>query len=385
MSFHKEHILKLSNSEEEYKLIMVVENNDNKISFDIYNIKNPTKESYNLKMTKDKLTSLDNYFRIFDNIIDCANNISDILKNSTPKLTKESDKMILSFTLFLPGQDKRDIKLYLDKKFDINNIINGLIEEINILKTKVNDLEISLNKKDKMYEAIKCNYDELKNDYDLKFEQFNVQLANMKSLLPKKNDSDKNINPNLKSFSDQCKENSNETSTILNNNLELNILSNKIRLLYPGKNVIYNLLYRKTRDSDNISIFHSKCDKIRGTLLIIQTSKGYKIGGYTNETWQGNNVSKKDNTAFVFNLNYNKVYDIKKDAEAIYCSPNFGPIFSGINAPSLLINDNYNIKGGETTTARNYNYNGLTDDYELSGGEKIFKIKELEVWKVTLV
>ena len=385
MSFHKEHILKLSNSEEEYKLIMVVENNDNKISFDIYNIKNPTKESYNLKMTKDKLTSLDNYFRIFDNIIDCANNISDILKNSTPKLTKESDKMILSFTLFLPGQDKRDIKLYLDKKFDINNIINGLIEEINILKTKVNDLEISLNKKDKMYEAIKCNYDELKNDYDLKFEQFNVQLANMKSLLPKKNDSDKNINPNLKSFSDQCKENSNETSTILNNNLELNILSNKIRLLYPGKNVIYNLLYRKTRDSDNISIFHSKCDKIRGTLLIIQTSKGYKIGGYTNETWQGNNVSKKDNTAFVFNLNYNKVYDIKKDADAIYCSPNFGPIFSGINAPSLLINDNYNIKGGETTTARNYNYNGLTDDYELSGGEKIFKIKELEVWKVTLV
>ena len=385
MSFHKEHILKLSNSEEEYKLIMVVENNDNKIIFDIYNIKNPTKESYNLKMTKDKLTSLDNYFRIFDNIIDCANNISDILKNSTPKLTKESDKMILSFTLFLPGQDKRDIKLYLDKKFDINNIINGLIEEINILKTKVNDLEISLNKKDKMYEAIKCNYDELKNDYDLKFEQFNVQLANMKSLLPKKNDYDKNINPNLKSFSDQCKENSNETSTILNNNLELNILSNKIRLLYPGKNVIYNLLYRKTRDSDNISIFHSKCDKIRGTLLIIQTSKGYKIGGYTNETWQGNNVSKKDNTAFVFNLNYNKVYDIKKDAEAIYCSPNFGPIFSGINAPSLLINDNYNIKGGETTTARNYNYNGLTDDYELSGGEKIFKIKELEVWKVTLV
>ena len=385
MSFHKEHILKLSNSEEEYKLIIVVENNENKIIFDIYNIKNPTKESYNLKMTKDKLTSLDNYFRIFDNIIDCANNISDILKNSTPKLTKESDKMILSFTLFLPGQDKRDIKLYLDKKFDINNIINGLIEEINILKTKVNDLEISLNKKDKMYEAIKCNYDELKNDYDLKFEQFNVQLANMKSLLPKKNDYDKNINPNLKSFSDQCKENSNETSTILNNNLELNILSNKIRLLYPGKNVIYNLLYRKTRDSDNISIFHSKCDKIRGTLLIIQTSKGYKIGGYTNETWQGNNVSKKDNTAFVFNLNYNKVYDIKKDAEAIYCSPNFGPIFSGINAPSLLINDNYNIKGGETTTARNYNYNGLTDDYELSGGEKIFKIKELEVWKVTLV
>ena len=51
----------------------------------------------------------------------------------------------------------------------------------------------------------------------------------------------------------------------------------------------------------------------------------------------------------------------------------------------MLINDNYNIKGGESTTAKNYNYNGFTDDYELSGGEKVFKIKELEVWKVTLV
>ena len=238
-------------------------------------MKNPTKECYNLKMSKDELTHLNNYFRIFDNIIDCAYNISNILKDSTPKLTKESDKLALSFTIFMPGQDKRDIKLYLDKKsFDINNIIQGLNEEINKLKTKVSDLEISLNKKDKMYEALKCNFDELKKDYDMKFEQFNVQLTNMKSLLPKNNDSDKNINPNLKTFSQQCKENNDEISTIINNNLELNILSNKIRLLYPGKNVIYNLLYRKSRDTDKAKVFHSKCDKIKGTLIIIKTSRG---------------------------------------------------------------------------------------------------------------
>ena len=388
MSFHKEHILKLSNSEEEYKLIIIVENNDNKIQFNIKNIKNPNTDNYYLKMTKDELTSLDNYFRIFDNIIDCALNISNILKDSTPKLTKEHDKMILGFTIFMPGQDKRDIKLDLDKKsFDIYNVIDQLNKEINKLKTKVNDLEISINKKDTMYDALKCNYDDLKKDYDLKMEQFKVELTNIKSLLPKNNNSDNNSNSNplLKTFDEQCRDNKDELSTIINNNLELNILSNKIRLLYPGKNVIYNLLYRKTRDSDNASIFHSKCDKIKGTLLIIHTNKGYKIGGYTNESWEGDNISKKDNTAFIFNLNYNKIYNIKKDADAIYCSPNFGPIFSGLNAPSLLINDNYNIKGGESTTATNSNYNGFTMDYEISGGERIFKIKELEIWKVTLV
>ena len=238
-----------------------------------------------------------------------------------------------------------------------------------------------------MYDVLKCNYDVLKKDYDLKMEQLDVELTNIKSLLPKDNNSDNNNNSNpfLKTFDEQCRENKDERSTIINNSLELNIISNKIRLLYPGKNVIYNLLYRKTRDSDNASIFHSKCDKIKGTLLIIHTNKGYKIGGYTNESWEGINIPKKDNAAFIFNLNYNKIYDLKKDADAIYCSPNFGPIFSGVNAPSLLINDNFNIKGGESTTAINSNYNGFTEDYEISGGERVFKIKELEIWKVTLV
>ena len=39
MSFHKEHILKLSNSEEEYKLIIIVENNDNNIQFNVKTLK----------------------------------------------------------------------------------------------------------------------------------------------------------------------------------------------------------------------------------------------------------------------------------------------------------------------------------------------------------
>ena len=141
----------------------------------------------------------------------------------------------------MPGQDKRDIRIYLDKKsFDIYNVINELNEEISKLKTKVNDLEISINKKDKMYDALKCNYDDLKKDYDLKMEQFNVELTNIKSLLPKNNNSGNNNNSNqfLKTFDEQCRENKDEASTIINNILELNILSNKIRQLYPGKNVI---------------------------------------------------------------------------------------------------------------------------------------------------
>jgi hypothetical protein len=154
-------------------------------------------------------------------------------------------------------------------------------------------------------------------------EQFETELINIKSQLPQQNYMNNNINqnPNLRSSQEILEQNKNESSTIINNNLELNLLSNKIRQLYPGKNVIYNLLYRKSRDTDKAKVFHSKCDKIKGTLIIIKTSKGYKIGGYTNETWEGNNAYKFDNTAFLFSLNYNKIYDIKNNKFAIYCSP----------------------------------------------------------------
>lgn len=144
-------------------------------------------------------------------------------------------------------------------------------------------------------------------------------------------------------------------------------------------------MYRKSRDSDKALAFHSKCDKIRGTLIIIKTEEGLKFGGYTNETWEGNNITKTDNTAFIFSLNNNKDYDIKNNVNAIFCSPNFGPCFCGNNNPTLLVNDDSNKRGGSCCKAFDSNYNRYLDDYEINNGKKDFKIAELEVFKVTIV
>ena len=105
-------------------------------------------------------------------------------------------------------------------------------------------------------------------------------------------------------------------------------------------------MYKKSRDSDKAYAFHSKYDKIRGILILIKTENGLKFGGYTNETWEGNNIFKRDNTAFIFSLNNNKGYDIKNDLDAIYCSPSLGLCFCGNNNPTLLINDDSDTKGG---------------------------------------
>ena len=150
---------------------------------------------------------------------------------------------------------------------------------------------------------------------------------------------------------------------------------------YQNKNVKYYLLYRKSRDSDNAFYFHAKCDKIKGTLVIIETEDNLRIGGYTSETWEGNNISKKDNTAFIFSLNNNKGHNVKNNLDAIYCNPFFGPCFCGNSTPTLLISNNCDENGGECCKAIDSNYDGYIYDYEINNERKNFKIKEYEVFE----
>jgi len=173
MSFHKEHIIKLSNSDKEYKLTIKLEENENFIQFHLNSVQNSSREYYYLKMTLDEFVPLNRYFLMFEKIEELANNISNIIRDCIPKLKKEQNGMSLSFDIFIPGQNKREIKLFLEEKpFEAISIIDELKNEINKLKAKINDLEISVNRKDAMYDALKCKYDNLKENFDTRMEQF---------------------------------------------------------------------------------------------------------------------------------------------------------------------------------------------------------------------
>ena len=74
-----------------------------------------------------------------------------------------------------------------------------------------------------------------------------------------------------------------------------------------------------------------------------------------------------------------KIYDIIPGEDAIGCYPKFGPIFMGCQ---IRINDNAFIKGG-TTFEKGMNFN-TEEDYELNGGERVFKIKDIEVYEVII-
>ena len=359
--FYRQDILKLANSEKEYKLIMKIDNDDNFLQFLLSSKENPMTENYKTKITLEEFKLLSSFFKIFDSLIECANSLSNIIKDSNPKLLIRKNEAVLKINIFIPGDKSKEIEIILTKEInDTNNIINSLIEEITKLKSNMKDMQLLLNEKDKTITEIKQKCEQLEKSHDILKEKQKKDITNMKSF----------FHP------------FNQESSILKSPIELTFLSNKFRLINPNKSVKFYLIYRKSRESDNAFYFHSRCDKIKGTLVLIETEDNLRIGGYTSESWEGNNISKKDSTAFIYSLNNNKGYNIKNNLNSIYCHPNYGPCFCGNTSATLIIYDNCDTRGGECCKAIDSNYDGYIYDYEINGGKKAFKIKEYEVFEV---
>lgn len=141
MSFHKEHFIKLANSDKEYRLIMKVENDD-RLEFNLANKQNNLDENYSTKISLAELKVLNSFFKMFDSITDCAETLSNIIRDSNPRLLLQSKFASIFISLFLPGQQAKEIEISLTKQA---LELNSLFQEINILKSKINDLEIKLN------------------------------------------------------------------------------------------------------------------------------------------------------------------------------------------------------------------------------------------------
>ena len=165
------------------------------------------------------------------------------------------------------------------------------------------------------------------------------------------------------------------TGNILKSQNELDMLIHKINKY--NQNIKFNLIYKATVDSDKAIAFHNNCDKAGSSVVLIETTKGKRFGGFTRCSWEGDCINKKDNDAFVFSLDKMMTYDIISGKDAIGCYPDFGPVFFGCQ---IRVYDNAFIQGG-TTFQKGVNYQTL-EDYELSGGEKAYGIKEIEVYEV---
>jgi hypothetical protein len=147
-----------------------------------------------------------------------------------------------------------------------------------------------------------------------------------------------------------------------------------------SKGVKFSLVYKAFDMGDKASIFHEKCDKLKMSLVLIETDKDVRFGGFTRRSWEGNCIKKTDNNAFVFSLDNNTIYDVIKNEPAIGCYPKFGPVFFGCQ---IRIYDECFTEGG-TTCRKGLNYR-TKKDFELNHGKQNYLIKDIEVYNIETV
>ena len=229
-------------------------------------------------------------------------------------------------------------KIIKNKSKNIQDTIESLINEVSKLNERISSLE-----------------------------KENKNISSKLSIL------EKYLTPQI---NDQIKLKQKILSDIITNISELDIINK--RLLRQNKRTVYTLIYKATRDGDKAETFHNMCDSYNHTLVLIKTIKGRKFGGYSYEKWEGEDISKVDNRAFLFSIDNKKVYNVNKNEEAIGCYKLNGPDFCGWQ---IVIQDNFLTNKQCYTGEKEMNFK-TSEDYELNGGEKYFGVEELEVFQI---
>ena len=305
-----------------------------------------------------------NYFQNSNNII--VKNNRHIFTENCPKDNPRNKINSIKEIIINKQNSENEISKITDVNFDKN------IEEENLIEKKYRFRNLLLSSKGK----IKGNLEKFKKSQNLgdyiptgqKFVSY-LKFPDTRSIISSNN---------VSTLSTSIASSSNRIPGIEKNIIkypsELEEITFRIKRILNKKNIKFKKIYKGTNDGDSSTAFHKKCDNIKNTLILIYASCNKRFGGFTTQTWDGDNINKIDNNSFIFSIDKMKVYDVIKDKNAIKCNPDQGPIF--IN--QIKIFDNYFTQGGMTCTKGN---NFMTmEDYELTGGAEKFGIKEIEVY-----
>ena len=296
------------------------------------------------------------YFIICENISEVLISIKPSIQNKDNiKLLEEENE--LNLIIILPNPVCPEIIFKVkEKKRDLNEAINQLYE----IYTKQ---AIQINKNNNLIEDLKLLINEQSNQ---------IKYLENKCKKLEENNLKKLISEEIIKIKKKEKY-SLKNSKIIEEDIEKEEIIKE--WIDPNKNIKFSLLYRMSRDGENVIDFHKNCDNKGSTLTLAETTKGYKIGGYTTLNWESPNsyINKNDDLTFIFSLNQMKKYSKKNNNWSIYVDKNFGPCFGYA----------INLGFGEKEMNKGFSYNGtFLTNYELTNGDYNFTYKEIEVYKV---
>ena len=370
------------------------------VSLSLPKDKKPDQDEQRINKLQGEQSSLKNQHSVFNNKI---TELTNLIKSYRSKITVLQSQKNASEIESLRAENQRikqqlgeigrlrkevaeaqylrnqlgEYEILRQKAAQVDSMKNQL-SEINSLKMKIAELSGMRNRLDEI-KRLKEEINRL-NSYSANINEINNLKAQIMHLENLRQQQHQKSQAQSQSQTLTQKTETKMTKSIIKGDIihnlnELEMLTRKINK--SNNKIILNLLYKATADSDNASAFHQKCDKAESTLVLVESDKGKRFGGFTSKNWRGDCVEKKDTEAFVFSLDTMKIYDIIEGEDAIGCYPQCGPVFMGCQ---IRIFDNAFKKGG-TTFERNVNYE-TEEDFELAGGERAFGVKEIEVYEV---
>jgi len=311
-----------------------------------------------------------------------GNNISLIIIDS---LTNEEYKRIISEEYFL---NKNSFFSY----FSIIGLKDFLIKAIkdpskyNITKDNKNlTLTLPLEKLDEKIEIlIPISETQLSaEDNIIMLKNENLYLKeDIKNLKDEVNE----LKKRLKIVEEIMEKNKEEwrgfTNKIIKNTNEVKQLLNWIN---PNEKYRVKLLYNASLEENTNKDFHKYCDGKGATITLVESSKGKRLGGYANISWNNNLKNwMNDSSAFLFSLDNNKKYKVINPQYAIYGNESYGPHFGHSNdfTPGHPSGSKFFIGGSHPSNPGS----GKTFEAEKNelSGEDNFQIVSMEVYQVNL-
>ena len=263
--------------------------------------------------------------------------LKDIIDKKLLTIIKKEENLCLTFTVeYFFEKNLIELDL-LPKEKSSEELIQELDKEVKTLKDKIRILENKENvKNENIIKELKNDNDKLKEE----IKKLKEEIKEMKLLIEPLNKRFKEININKYTTY-------NDKSVIMKEE-ELNFINQALKFRINKEVKEIRKLYQATVHGDSANSFHSKCDEIPNTLVIIKSAGNRRFGGFTTKTWssEDNYNYETDKNAFLFSLDKQKIYPYK--GKEIYYSgedkkyaigkyKHSGPMFGGY----YIYNNNY--------------------------------------------
>ena len=329
INFNIKETFEINSNEKDY--VLKISLNDKLIYFEIEEKNFFPNEEYNIYLSLEELGKINKYFLQFDTLKEVLESLKKLINKKILSIIKEEKKMKIK--VINPSNDKEIFINIPLKEKDLKSEIDSLIPYVASLNERIQILEKKLNE---IY-IYKNDLEEIRKEKEL-LKQYEIAK-----------------------------------SEILNKNemeLFLSWLENK-----PKK---IKLLLDSRKDGDLTTTFYNKCSGKYPTVVLVKTTKGYRFGGYSSIPWKDlKGGFNKDEKNFIFSLDKQKKYFIKKPENAIQTTSTYFAFGGGsdfyVYNNCTSYNMNYNSNSGTYNT---------TEQFELNGGEQYYTVSSYEVYQI---